>query len=475
MSHNTVLLLSAVAAIAIIVLLIVLLKLHAFLALTIGSLFMGIAAGLGLAKTTDSFTKGVGTTLAGVGLILALGTMLGKLLAESGGANQIATTVLRGTGPRRVPWAMALIAMIVGIPLFFEVGVVLLLPIIFLMAQQVNARLAPARPEGPGARTAERPTLLRGSTYILVGIPALAGLSVLHGLVPPHPGPLIAIDALKADLGRTLLIGLVLAIPTVIVAGPLFATLAARWASPRPPADLIDQITSQHQEGEERNPPGFGVTLATVLLPVVLMLFRTVADVALPEDSLVRRFAEFVGTPFIALLISVLVAMWTFGVARGFSNQRVSTWLGASLAPAAGILLIIGAGGGFKQVLTDSGIGASIAKAANGLSISLLLLAWVVAVLIRLATGSATVATVTAAGIIAPIVANNASVSRPLLVLAIGAGSLFFSHVNDAGFWLVKEFFGMTVGETIKTWSIMETIISVVGIVLVLVASLVVG
>jgi GntP family gluconate:H+ symporter len=474
MSHDTILLLCAVAAIAVVVLLIVLLKMHAFLALTIGSLFMGIVAGLGLGKTAESFTKGVGTTLAGVGLILALGTMLGKLLAESGGARQIAATVLRRSGPQRVPWAMALIAMIIGIPLFFEVGVVLLLPFIFLMAQQVNAQLDRARPEGPGTQTRVG-TALRGNTYILVGIPALAGLSVLHGLVPPHPGPLIAIDALKADLGQTLLIGLILAIPTVIIAGPVFARFAARWVDPQPPADYIEQLTSRDEDEEGRNPPSFGVTLFTVLLPVVLMLFRTVAEVALPEDNAVRSFADFVGTPFIALLISVLVAMWTFGVARGFGNQRVNSWLGASLAPAASILLIIGAGGGFKQLLIDSGIGDSIAKAANGLSVSLLLLAWTVAVLIRLATGSATVATVTAAGIIAPIAATAPGVSRPLLVLAIGSGSLFFSHVNDAGFWLVKETFGMSVGETVKTWSVMETIISVVGIVLVLLAGLVIG
>jgi GntP family gluconate:H+ symporter len=219
---------------------------------------------------------------------------------------------------------------------------------------------------------------------------------------------------------------------------------------------------------------GFGVTLFTVLLPVILMLFRTVCDIWLTKGNPVRNIAEFVGEPFIALLISVLVAMVTFGRARGHGNATVSTWLGAALAPAATILLIIGAGGGFKQLLIDTGIGDVLAKVAHNLSVSVLILAWVVAVLIRLATGSATVATVTAAGIIAPIVANSPGVNRPLLVLAIGSGSLFFSHVNDAGFWLVKEFFGMTVGETIKTWSVMETIISVVGIVLVLVTSLVV-
>jgi GntP family gluconate:H+ symporter len=464
MSHDTLLLIWAVVAIALVVLLIVVLKMHAFLALTLGALFMGVASGIGLDKTVASYLLGVGTTLGNVGVVLALGTMLGKLLAESGGAHQIASTVLSRTRTDRVPWAMALIAMIVGIPLFFEIGVVLLLPIIFLMANQLNARIDAQRAEGPGAQTV-RTTALRGSTYILVGIPALAGLSVLHGLVPPHPGPLIAIDALHADLGRTLLYGLIIAIPTVIVAGPLFARLAARWANPQPPADLVEQIARDHRT---ENPPSFGVTIFTILLPVVLMLLRTFADLWLDKESTVRKFAEFVGTPFIALLIAVLVAMWTFGAARGYGNQQVSTWLGAALAPAASILLIIGAGGGFKQMLIDSGIGKVLGKAADGLNVSMILLAWIIAVLIRLATGSATVATVTAAGIVAPIVANDAGVSRPLLVLAIGAGSLFFSHVNDAGFWLVKEFFGMSVGETIKTWSVMETIISVVGIVLVM-------
>jgi GntP family gluconate:H+ symporter len=469
MSHDTVLLVSAAAAVALVVLLIVVLKMHAFLALTIGSLFMGVASAYGLDKTIASFTKGVGATLGSVGLVLALGTMLGKLLSESGGANQIATTVLRRSGTRGVPWAMALIAMIIGIPLFFEIGVVLLIPIIFVMAQRVNAQLAQARPEGPGA--AMRLATVRGSTYILVGIPALAGLSVLHGLVPPHPGPLIAIDALKADLGQTLLIGLILAVPTVIIAGPLFAMFISRYANPKPPEDLIDQVARQHQA---ENPPGFAVTLFTVLLPVILMLFRTIADITLNKANPVRRIAEFVGEPFIALLIAVLVAMVTFGVARGHGNVQVASWLSAALAPAATILLIIGAGGGFKQVLIETGIGNVLAKTAHDLSVSALLLAWLVAVLIRLATGSATVATVTAAGIIAPIVAGNTNVHRPLLVLAIGAGSLFFSHVNDAGFWLVKEFFGMTVGETIKTWSVMETIISVVGLGLILATSLVI-
>jgi GntP family gluconate:H+ symporter len=466
---DTLLVLYALIAIAGVIALITSpLRLHAFIALLIGAIFMGLAAGLGPEKTVESLQDGVGSTLGNVGVVLALGTMLGKLLAESGGAAQIAETVLSRSGPRRVPWAMALIAMIVGIPLFFEIGVVLLLAIIFTVALRMT------RPPVTGGATALSATdtlaggLGRSPVWLLVGIPALAGLSVLHGLVPPHPGPLIAIDAVKADLGTTLLYGLVIAVPTVIVAGPIFARFAARWATADPPHDLVEQITSE-EPGQNR--PSFAATLFTVLLPVALMLVRTVAEVSLDEGETVRTWAEFVGQPIIALLIAVLVAMYTFGFARDFDGRRVSAFMGASLAPAAGILLIIGAGGGFKQVLIDSGIGDAIAKGAETASISALVLAWVVAVLIRLATGSATVATVTAAGIMAPLVASDADINRELLVLAIGSGSLFFSHVNDAGFWMVKEFFGMTVADTIKTWSVMETIISVVGFVLVLAAS----
>jgi GntP family gluconate:H+ symporter len=455
--HDTGLVVDAVVAIALVVGLVVGLKLHPFLALVIGALTMGVLGGLAPDKLIDSFTGGAGDTMGSVGIILALGTMLGKLLAESGGAERIATTILGRSGPNRVPWAMALVAVIVGIPLFFEIGVVLLMPIIFTMARRVQA----ASPEGTDP----------GRTYLLVGIPALAGLSVLHGLVPPHPGPLIAIDAVGANIGTTILYGFIIAVPTVALAGPIFARFAVRWARADPPQELLDTVARQTTHD---NPPSFGATLFTLLLPVVIMLLRTLADVALDEEDQVRQWADLIGNPIIALLIGVLVAMWTFGFRRGFDRERVSAFLGASLAPTAGILLIIGAGGGFKGVLVDSGIGDAIAKGVEDVSISALLLGWTVAVLIRLATGSATVATITAAGIMAPIVAHDVSVDRPLLALAIGAGSLFFSHVNDAGFWLINQYFGLTVTDTFKTWSVMETIISVVGLAGVLVLNLVV-
>ena len=456
-SQDTELVLYALLAIGLVVVLVAWVKVHAFIALLLGALTMGLLAGQDPPKLIESITAGAGDTLGSVGLILALGTMLGKLLAESGGADRLAEAVLDRSGPKRIPWAMALIAMIVGIPLFFEIGVVLLIPIIFVVARRVQ--------QSAGGESS-------GNAYLLVGLPALAGLSVLHALLPPHPGPLIGIEALNADLGLTMAYGFLIAIPTVIVAGPVFARFATHWATAEPPQDLIDQVA---KESEADDPPSVVSVVGTVLLPVALMLLRTLADVTLEEGDSLREWADFIGDPIIALLIGVLVAMYTFGFRRGFSRDRIGSFLGESLAPAAAILLIIGAGGAFKQVLIDSGIGDALGEAVESIDISLLILGWLVAVLIRLATGSATVAIVTAAGIMATIVqSSGADVNPELLVLAIGAGSVFFSHVNDAGFWLINQYFGMSVADTIKTWSIMETIISVVGLILVLALNLVV-
>ncbi|WP_433331120.1 gluconate:H+ symporter [Spirillospora sp. CA-294931] len=447
--HDTLLVVWALVAIVGLIFLITRYKVHPFLALILASGFVGLASGLGASKVVETFTDGVGETLGGVGVIVALGTMLGKLMADSGGADQVVDTVLAKSGTKRLPWAMALIAMIIGIPLFFEVGVVLLMPVIFLMARRT------------------------GASVLTVGIPALAGLSVLHGLVPPHPGPLIAIDALKADLGETMLWGFVVAVPTVIVAGPLFAAYIGPRITPHPPEALMEEIA--RDDRPEENRPSFAVTLATLLLPVALMLVKTVADILWEgeKDNRVLHVADFVGAPVTALTISVLVAMFTFGYLRGFSKEKVDSLIGSSLAPIAGIVMIIGAGGGFKKMLIEGGIGDAIEKAAENSGISVILLAWLIAVAIRLATGSATVATITTAGIIAPLAASS-DTNLSLLALAIGAGSLFFSHVNDAGFWLVKEYFGMTVGQTIRSWSIMETLISVVAIAIILPLSLVV-
>ncbi|MEV6202174.1 gluconate:H+ symporter [Streptomyces sp. NPDC051771] len=438
---------AVLAGIAVIVLLITKFKLHAFLALTIGSLALGAFAGAPLADTIKSFSTGLGNTVAGVGVLIALGAILGKLLADSGGADQIVDTILAKASRRSMPWAMVLIASVIGLPLFFEVGIVLLIPVVLMVAKRGNYSL------------------------MRIGIPALAGLSVMHGLIPPHPGPLVAIDAVGANLGVTLALGLVVAVPTVIIAGPLFSRYAARWVDIQAPEHMIPSRPSEDLEKR----PGFGVTVATVMLPVVLMLVKALVDIVVDDpENAVQKVTDVIGSPLIALLAAVIVALFTLGRAAGFTKERLSSTVEKSLAPIAGVLLIVGAGGGFKQTLIDIGVGQMILDFSKDWSIPALLLAWLIAVAIRLATGSATVATISAAGLVAPLAAGMSTGETALLVLAIGAGSLFFSHVNDAGFWLVKEYFGMNVGQTIKTWSVMETIISVVGLVFVLLLSLLV-
>ncbi|MDF1604051.1 gluconate:H+ symporter [Nocardioides sp. YIM 152315] len=431
---------AALVAIALIVLLITVLKVHPFLALILGGLTVGIIAGENVSDVLESFTTGFGDTAAGVGALIALGAMFAKLLADSGGADQIVDTIVGRASARMLPWAMALVGAIIGLPMFFEIGLVLLMPVIYLVARRAQVSL------------------------ITVGIPALAGLSAMHGFVPPHPGPVTAIDYLGADLGVTLGLGILVAVPTIVVAGPLFGTLAGRWVVVEPPA------TWESPDRDEATRPSFGITLATVLLPVVLMLGKAVVDIAIDdEDDRLRQVFDVIGNPFVALLIAVLVAMFTFGVGTGMDRARISDTVAGSLGPIAGILLIVAAGGGFKQVLVDTGIGTLLADWAKGANFSVLLLAWVLAVLIRLATGSATVATITASSLMIGLVEGMPSGEVSLVVLAVGAGSLFFSHVNDAGFWLVKEYFGMTVGQTVKTWSLMETVLSVTGLVVVLI------
>ncbi|GAA2870984.1 gluconate:H+ symporter, GntP family protein [Actinoplanes cyaneus] len=461
------LIVAAVLGIAVVVLLIAWAKFHPFLALILGTAALGLIAGADPAKIVTSFTTGLGSTVGSVGVLIALGSMIGALLTESGGADGIVQRIVTGVSSSALPWAMAGVAALVGLPLFFEIGVVLLVPIVLLVARRTDVGL------------------------LRIGIPALAGLSVLHGLVPPHPGPLVAIDSLHADLGLTLMFGLICAIPTVIVAGPLFGNfIAARVPVAVPSREAVAISTggsaesagiTDHDrdgvpdsaEGRRRN-PGFWPAVLTVLLPIVLMLARAVAELTLPEGNSARSVLEVLGTPVVALLFGVLLAMWSLGHRAGFDRRETSSVIGGSLPPIAAILLIVAAGGGFKQVLVDTGVGNVIADAAKDANINALLLGFLVAVGIRVATGSATVATITAAGIVAPLAATLDKPTVSLLVLAIGSGSLFFSHVNDAGFWLVKEYFGMTVGQTIKTWSVMETIISVVGFACVMLISLVV-
>ncbi len=447
-ASGTQLILAFLAGIAVIVLLITVVKLHPFLSLIFGGLTVGLVAGEGLTTVLKSFTDGFGTTAAGVGILIALGAMFAKLLADSGGADEIVDTIVGHASPRALPWAMALVGAIIGLPMFFEIGLVLLMPVIYLVARR------------------------SGLSLITVGIPALAGLSAMHGFVPPHPGPLTAVGLLNADLGITLALGVLVAVPTIVVAGPLFGKLAGRWVVVDAP-DTFD--ADRFADGTAHRRPSFSVTLISVLLPVVLMMGKALVDIFIDDESnLVRQIFDSLGTPVIALLLAVIVGMFTLGRGAGMTRDEITKAIESGLPPVAGIILIVAAGGGFKQVLVDSGIGTLLARWAEGVNISVLILAWVLAVLIRLATGSATVATITASSLILGLVEGMPPGEVSLVVLAVGAGSLFFSHVNDAGFWLVNQYFRLSVGQTIKTWSIMETILSVSGLVVVLLLDLVI-
>lgn len=444
-SDPTTLLFIAFLGVALVVVLITWVRLPAFLALAAGSLFVGLAARMPPAEIPAAFQSGVGDTLGFVAMVIALGTILGKLLAESGGAAVVASALVAAMG-RRTDWAMMLSGFVIGLPVFFAVGLVLLAPVMFTLARST------------------------GTPVLRLGLPLVAGLSVAHGLVPPHPGPLAAIERLGADPGWTIVYAILIGLPLAIVAGPLFTRVITRRVHAEPGA-MAEQLSAR---GPAMGAPSLGVTLFTILLPVLLMLAGALAQAALPSGS-VRAAFELAGTPLVAMLLATLTALVTFGRACGFDRARILQFAEESLPPIASVLLVVGAGGGFGRILDAAGVDTAIAGAMGGLRLSPLVLAWVIASLLRVSVGSATVAVITTASIVAPIAAAMPEVSRELLVIAIGAGSLILGHVNDGGFWLVKEYLNMSVTDTLATWTVLETIIAVGGLFGVLLLALVVG
>jgi len=436
MNADTRLLLYALAAVIALIVLIARYKLHPFVALISVSLGLGVAAGMPLGAAVKAFQDGVGSTLGFIAIVVGLGTMLGKMMAESGAAMRIATTLIDLFGERRIHWAIMFVAFIVGIPVFFQVGFVLLIPLVFTIARST------------------------GISLIKIGIPLVAGLSVVHGMLPPHPAAMLAVTAYNADIGLTILYGLLVGLPTASLAGPIFA----KWIAPRITLPAENPLARQLEGEAAQEMPGFGISLFTVLIPVILMLLASAADITLDPASSLGSALHFVGHPIVALLLALLFSFWSLGRPRHFTREEVMKFCNDCLGPTATILLVIGAGGGFNQVLVQSGVGRAIADLAIGSHASPLFLAWTAAALIRVATGSATVAMTTAAGIVAPIALATPGTNAELLVLATGAGSLMLSHVNDAGFWLIKEFFNMTVPQTLKTWTVAETIIGVAGL-----------
>lgn len=420
--------------VALLLLLMIRFKLNGFISLVLVALAVGIAQGMPVDKVIGSIKAGVGGTLGSLALIMGFGAMLGKLLADCGGAQRIATTLIDKFGKKHIQWAVVLTGFTVGFALFYEVGFVLLLPLVFSIAASARVPL------------------------LYVGVPMAAALSVTHGFLPPHPGPTAIATIFHADMGKTLLYGTLLAIPTVILAGPVYARFLKGIDKPVPEGLYNPKIFTEEEM------PSFGISVATSLVPVILMALRAVAEMVLPKGHTLLRFAEFFGDPVMATLIAVLIAIFTFGLNRGRTMDEVMGTITDSIKIIAMMLLIIGGGGAFKQVLVDSGVEKYIAALMEGSNVSPILMAWSIAAALRLALGSATVAAITAGGIVAPLIATT-GVSPELMVIAVGSGSVIFSHVNDPGFWLFKEYFNLSIMETIKSWSVLETIISVCGLV----------
>jgi len=429
------------------VLLIARFKLNAYVALMVASLALGLGARMALPDIVASFEKGVGLTLGSLGMIIGLGTILGKLLAESGAAEVIASTMVRWLGEGRLDYAVMLVAFLVGISVFFGVGVVLLGPIAFTLARDT------------------RTPILR------LALPMAAGLSTAHGLIPPHPGPMAAIVTLKANTGMTILWSVILGLPVALVTGPLLA----RWVTPRVPVEIGGLGAQASGGGSAPRRPSFGLSIFTMLLPVLLMLVSTLADVTLAPADPLRQWADLIGAPSVAMLLAVLFAFWSFGRNVGLKGHQILKFSEECVGPAASIFLVVGAGGGFSMVLRASGVGDAIAGFAAQAPVSPLFLGWVIAGLLRIAVGSATVAVTTAAGLMVPFLQIHPNINKELLVLSMGAGSLILSHVNDSGFWFVKEYLGMDVPQTLKTWTVVETGIAVVAIILILIANAIFG
>ena len=417
-------------------------KCNAFLAFLIVSLLAGWMLGIPVTKIAGAVERGMGDTLGALTAVIMMGAMLGKLVAESGAAQQIASSLMRVFGTKYIQWALMITGFVIGIPLFYNVGFVLMVPLIFSVAYQYKL---PA---------------------VYIGLPMLASLSVTHGYLPPHPAPAALVKQFNANMGITLLYGMAVAIPAIIVAGPIFAkTLKKIVSNPLK--------TFQQEVIPAEKLPGLANSLFSSLLPVILLIVTTVLPFIYPESEPIKNTSSFLGNSMIVMLVAVIAATFTLGRSTGMSMKRIMQVYESAVKDVAMILLIIAGAGAFKEVLTVSGVSTEIAQALESWPLHPLILAWLIACVIRVCIGSATVAGLTTAGIVAPMVAQG-NVDPNLMVLSIGAGSLMFSHVNDGGFWLFKEYFNLSVKDTLRSWSLMETIVAIVGLAGVMLLSVVI-
>ncbi len=432
-------------SIALLLFLIMKLKLHAFVALLIVSMGTAVAAGMPIEKIMGTIQSGMGGTLGFISVVVGLGAMFGKMLEVSGGAERLARTLINKFGKDRASWALGLAGFIVSIPVFFDVGFIILVPLVYSLAKETKKSL------------------------LHYGIPLLAGLAVTHAFVPPTPGPVAVAQLVGADLGKVILFGIIAGIPSMIVAGPIFGKYIGNKIYAEVPEymELDDNVIN----AEEKDLPSFKLIISLILIPIVLILLNTTAGVFLEEGSSIRNILTFIGHPFLALSISTILAFITLGKHKGLTKEEVNKVATAALAPTGLILLVTGAGGIFKQVLIDSNIGTVLAEGLADSSMNPIILAFIIATVVRVSVGSATVAMMTAGGIMAPLLPAF-NVEPALIVIAIAAGATVLSHVNDSGFWLVNRYFGISEKDTLKSWTVMETLIGVVGLISVLIISI---
>ena len=419
--------------IALLVLLITYFKINAFLAFLVVSILAGFLLGLEPSKIIGSVQKGMGDMLGSLIIVVVAGAMLGKLTAESGAAQRIAGGMMKLFGASYIQWALLITGFIIGIPLFYNVGFVLVIPLIFSVAQRYNLPV------------------------VYMGVPLLAAVSVTHGFLPPHPSPTALVAQFKADMGTTLFYGIIIGFPTSIIAGPLFARTVKRIKAPM-------LSTFKSADLPESQLPGLGISIFSSLLPVIMLALTTILAMMTIENYFVWTTIAFLSDAAVVMLISLAVATYTLGIRMGMKMTRIMNIYVDAVKDITILLLIIGGAGSLKQILVDTGVSADIAALLNGLDIHPLVLGWLIACVIRVCVGSATVAGLTAAGIVLPLL-NQPGVDPNLMVLAVGAGSLMFSHVNDSGFWLFKEYFNLSIKDTIRSWSLMETIVAIAGII----------
>ncbi len=434
-------LLIVILGICLLLFLIIVLKFNGFLSFVIVSLAVALAEGLPIDQAVISIEKGIGTTLGFIVLVLGLGSMLGKLVSESGAAQRITTRLVQAFGVKHIQWALMLTGFIVGVSLFYDVGFFIMIPLVFTVAAST------------------------GLPLLYVGLPMLASLSVTHGYLPPHPAPTAITALLGADLGKTLIYGIIVAIPAIVVSGPFLSKFLSKIE-----AKPLNEFVSQKVLTDEEM-PGFWTSFFSALLPVIIISISTLAGFLMAEDSEVRKILGYLGNPVIAMLISVLFAIYTLGLARGRKITDIMNSLSHSVTSITMIMLLIAGAGALKQVLVDGGVSTYIGEMLSNSTLSPLFLGWLISTILRFCVGSATVAGITTAGIVLPLVSGG-NVNPELMVLAIGSGSLMFGHVNDGGFWLFKEYFNLSIKDTLRSWCVMETSIGVCGLIGVMTLSL---